>query len=250
MNAHILLGLLEAHPEVEITRAIIRPGATDADLQKAAESIGTSLAPEVEVFYRNHNGVVLQWVCTGSPHYEEGLHVRDDSEVPHILNLFREEGPPLDGQLVVFPLSEVFATGFSIEDDFTEFGADEGFLQYLAEVPEGSAEGPYTFGEQTYASETEFRERLRYFDFFQPDLGVVLRLEQGVADPPVYYEPYRGGGLDPRRQMPLSRYLNLIVQYFGLSWRRDQFFDYKAKVAENLDYKARLEDVLARCREL
>lgn len=247
MLANQLLSFLEAHPQVQVTRAMLNPGASPEVLQKVEADLGCPLAPSLREFYLAHNGFVLEWICKDTPRFDEEAHVRHDDDLPTMVEYMWDKGPLVDGQLVFPPMEEVFVRQIDEDTLFSDLSAAEAHEEYLEDA-EGEDDSPYEFDGKTYDNESDFRSRLRYVDFFLPEIGVVLLFEEGNPDPNIYYEAYRGGGFHEGRKMPLSQYLAVVMQNFGLRWRRDMLFTAPDRIATKVDPAERLEEILEFCR--
>ena len=247
MNISSILELLESHPAVSLHKAVLLPGIGEEELARVESDLGVNLTPVVRDFFLAHNGVAIEWSLREESD-EAGEVLRSEDDYPNMMEEIEDYGPRRDGRLVISPLDEVLVPEYDPADVFNPFGAADGYFEFLESVPQDAPDGFFHFGERTFASVAGFRSKLRYFDLFQRDTGVVLLYEFANPDPTVIYEPYRGGGYDPSQTVSLSKYLELVIQHLGSAWRRDLFFRQEVEVQEDLDWKERLEEILDFCR--
>jgi hypothetical protein len=60
-----MVGELRAHPQVEVYHALLRPAATNSALRDVEKELGVALPAAILDFYREHDGVFLEWGLRG-----------------------------------------------------------------------------------------------------------------------------------------------------------------------------------------
>lgn len=223
MDFRALVAVLQAHPDVWVARAQFLPGAEAADFERAEAQLGASLHPDIKAFYAAHNGLAIEWIFKHSPAYQEGGLEVDTDELPFWMDLMSDYGHPFDGQVIVAPIGEVFVDGYDSVEEPSEMEPEIAYVEYFRDPPAPSS-GPFLLGERSFASEADFRSRLRIFDHFLRDYGNLMLWEAGQSDPDLFHLEDDWHNFRADRVLPLSHYLRHLAYDFGLRWQRGGYF--------------------------
>jgi hypothetical protein len=111
---------LRAHPQVEVYEVEIRPPATNAALRAAEAEIGMPLPADLLAFYREHDGVFLQWGLRG--------HEYPDKTGPF---QYPDYGQP-PGCINLVPVRHAMSTGWEKDSHVNEIQDDQWIALYGA----------------------------------------------------------------------------------------------------------------------
>ena len=94
----LLIKELDAHPKLLVEEAFAGPGLSGADITRSERETGVTLAPSVRDFYRQVNGVVIEWIL-------------DPNERTGTLAPRFEYEEPVYGSVNILTLDEMLAGG-------------------------------------------------------------------------------------------------------------------------------------------
>ncbi|MCA9637830.1 MAG: SMI1/KNR4 family protein [Myxococcales bacterium] len=115
-----MLAALRAHPEVELLDVQVRPPASEAAIRGAAASIDASLPPELVAFYREHDGVFVEWGLRGQSY-----------AAPTDPFGWPDYGQP-PGCINILPIAEVMSPEWEIESHVNEISSEQQALIFGA----------------------------------------------------------------------------------------------------------------------
>lgn len=114
---------LRAHPQVEIYEVFIRPPATNAALRDVIELVGIELPPDMLEFYREHDGVFLEWGLRG--------HEYEAKTAPFE---FPDYGQP-PGCINLLPVVQAMSTDWEVDSHVNEIQDDQ-WIHMYGSVPD------------------------------------------------------------------------------------------------------------------
>jgi hypothetical protein len=85
-----MVDALQAHPQVDVFEAIVRPPASGAAIREAEKVLGRALPEDVAEFYLTHDGIFLSWGLEGrkyDPKVIEPFGWPDYGTPPGVINL-------------------------------------------------------------------------------------------------------------------------------------------------------------------
>lgn len=182
---------LEARPDVAVTRLWVGAPVSDEAIAKVQDAIGMMLGEEILGFYRQANGLVLQWFAEGTDGFEAGAK-REEArfgETP-------DDGYQ-SGVVNIAPLEEM------VEDWEEIFWFDH-----------MEDEEPFDFHGTEYEM-LAFHKSLRAVDYFDEYRIAALLLAAGGPNPPVVFGDDHGADFQTFPPVSFGNYLETVLAIRG-----------------------------------
>ena len=201
---------LRARPDVVITRFHVAPPVSDEEIRDVQQAIGRDLPEEILGFYRQANGISLQWFPKDGEGYEEGAEEADE-----LFDWVPEDGYG-SGVVNIYPLERLK------EDHADEFWFDH--------IPD---DAPPEFDHDRFAgqdfSDLAFHKSLRAIDYFDSYRVAALALIDEPV-PRVVFGDDHGADFITFPPASFGSYLETVLAVRG-SYRQRvrRFFSYGAK---------------------
>ncbi len=191
---------LRRHPQVAVSRVHVAPPVSDELVRRVQDGLGFALADGIVAFYRQANGLSLEWVPKEHSSYDPDSH---DEEAHEPFDMVPQEVP--GGVVHIYPLE-------SLLDDFEDVIWFDWMAGQSAEL-----EG------RTYDL-LAFSRAIRPIDYYSEYAMAAVFLGDRVPEPPVLLGDDHGASFTSYPPTTFEAYLEGVLALRGSALGRDRFF--------------------------
>lgn len=191
---------LRRSPDVAVARVHVAPPAAEESIARVHAKLGFALSDAILGFYRQANGLALEWVAKDHPAYDPASHDRESSEPFDMV--------PQDvagGVINVYPLESLLD---SYEDVF--------WFEWMAGQTAELSGKRYDL--------LAFSKAIRPVDYYSEYAMAAFFLGDGVPDPPVLLGDDHGATFTAFSPTDFATYMEGILALRGSGVGRERFF--------------------------
>lgn len=190
---HDMVAELRRSPDVALARLHVAPPVSEQTIAHVHERLGFALSDSILAFYRQANGLALEWVAKEHPAYDPATHDRESSEPFDMV--------PQDvagGVINIYPLEALL-------DDYE----DVFWFQWMEGQTTELAGKSYDL--------LAFSRAIRPLDYYSEYAMAAFFLGDRVPDPPVLIGDDHGATFTAFPPLDFSTYMEAILALRG-SW--------------------------------
>lgn len=191
---------LRRSPDVVVARAHVAPPVTEEAIHRVHAKLGFALSDRIVSFYRQANGLALEWIPKDHPAYDPDSHDEEQSEP---FDMVPQDVP--GGVIHVYPFE-------SLVDDYE----DVFWFEHMA--------GQKTELRGESYDLLAFSKSIRPFDYYSEHTMAALLLVDGAADPPVLLGDDHGATFTAFPPTDFESYMEGVLALRGSWVGRERFF--------------------------
>lgn len=191
---------LRKSPDVAVARVHVAPPVTDEAIARVHAKLGFRLSDAIVGFYRQANGLALEWVPKDHPAYDAAAHDEESSEP---FDMVPQDVP--GGVINIYPFESLLD---SYEDVF--------WFEWMAGQKAELAGQTYDL--------LAFSKAIRPFDYYSEYTMAAFFLGDGSPDPRVLLGDDHGASFTAFAPTDFSTYMEAILALRGSWVGRERFF--------------------------
>ncbi len=196
----VMVAELRQSPDVAVARVHVAPPVSEQTIARVRSKLGFALSDSILAFYRQANGLALEWVPKDHPAYDPASHDRESSEP---FDMVPQDVP--GGTINLYPLE-------ALADDYE----DVFWFQWMEGQTTELAGKSYDL--------LAFSRAIRPVDYFSEHSMAALFVGDRVPDPPVLLGDDHGASFTSFAPTDFVAYLEAILALRGSWIGRERLF--------------------------